>query len=74
MPTPASPAATLTPGEVIAQHTVTAYTLTPDQLRKSEGLHRTDVVLSLASTVLGLAVLAALIAMRLAIRYESRHA
>ena len=64
MPTPASPAATLTPGEVIAQHTVTAYTLTPDQLRKSEGLHRTDVVLSLASTVLGLAVLAALIAMR----------
>lgn len=64
MPTPASPAATLTPGEVIAQHTVTAYTLTPDQLRKSEGLHRTDVVLSLAFTVLGLAVLAALIAMR----------
>jgi Zn-dependent protease with chaperone function len=64
MPTTASPAARISPGEVIAQRTVRAYTLTPEQLRKSEGLHRTEVVLSLASTVLGLAVLAALIAVR----------
>ena len=49
--------APLSPGEVIAQRTITAYTLTPAQLRKSEGLHRTNVVLSLTSTVFGLSVL-----------------
>jgi Zn-dependent protease with chaperone function len=42
------------------------YTLTPDQLRKSEGLHKTSVVLSLTSTVFGIAVLVALIAVRFA--------
>jgi STE24 endopeptidase len=59
-------AATPSPGEVIAQRTITAYTLAPEQLRKSEGLHRTDVVLSLTSTIFGLAVLVALIAVRFA--------
>jgi Zn-dependent protease with chaperone function len=57
-------AAKLTPGEAVAQRTITAYTLTPDQLRQSEGLHRTNVVLSLASTIFGLAVLVVLIAVR----------
>lgn len=64
MPATASSTVTISPGERIAQHTVTAYTLTPEQLRKSEGLHRTSVTLSLASTVFGLAVLAVLIAVR----------
>jgi Zn-dependent protease with chaperone function len=64
MPTSASPTARLSPGEQVAQHTVAAYTLTQEQLRKSEGLHRTNVVLSLTSTVFGLAVLAVLIAAR----------
>ncbi len=62
-PTSAAPTtpARLSPGEAVAQHTITAYTLTPEQLRKSEGLHRIGVVLSLASTILGIAVLVALI-------------
>jgi Zn-dependent protease with chaperone function len=64
MPTTASSPARLSPGEVIAQHTITAYTLTPEQLHKSEGLHRTSVVLSLSSTLFGMAVLVALIAVR----------
>jgi Zn-dependent protease with chaperone function len=63
---PATPAARLSPGEAVAQHTITAYTLTPEQLRRSEGLHRTGVVLSLASSVFGLAVLAAMISFRFA--------
>lgn len=58
--------AKLSPGEVVAQRTVTRYTLTQEQLRKSEGLHRTNVVLSLTSTAFGLAVLGALIATRFA--------
>jgi Zn-dependent protease with chaperone function len=66
----ASPAATLTPGEVVAQRTVTAYTLTPEQYHKSQGLYRTGIVLSLASTVLGIAVLAALIALRFGPKLE----
>jgi len=66
MPATASPTVKLSPGEEIAQHTVKAYTLTPEQLRKSEGLHRTNVVLSLTSTVFGLAVLVVLIATRFA--------
>jgi Zn-dependent protease with chaperone function len=66
MPTIASSAARLSPGEEVAQHTVKAYTLTPEQLRKSEGLHRTSVVLSLTSTVFGIALLALLIATRFA--------
>jgi Zn-dependent protease with chaperone function len=64
MPTSASSAARLSPGEEVAQHVVSSYTLTPEQFRKSEGLHRTNVVLSLASTVFGLAVLAVLIGVR----------
>ena len=64
MPTTASPAARISPGEAVAQRTITAYTLTPEQLRQSEGLHRTNVVLSLASTIFGLAVLVALVAVR----------
>ncbi len=64
MPTTASPAARISPGEAVAQRPVRAYTLTPEQLRKSEGLHRTNVVLSLASTAFGLAVLVALVAVR----------
>ena len=60
------PAAPLTPGELVAQRAVTAYTLAPAQLRKSEALHRTGICLSLASTVLGIAVLVALIALRFA--------
>ncbi len=62
--TAATTPATLSPGEAVAQHTITAYTLTPEQLRESEGLHRTGVVLSFASTVFGLAVLVALISVR----------
>ena len=65
LPTDVSNSATAPPappGEAVAQHTVTAYTLTPEQLRNSEGLHRTGLVLSLASTLFGFAVLAALIA------------
>ena len=50
----------------MAQRTITAYTLTPEQFRKSEGLHRTNVVLSLASTVFGLGVLALFIFVRFA--------
>lgn len=57
-------AAKLTPGEAVAQRTITAYTLTPDQLHQAEGLHRTSVVLSLASTIFALAVLVVLIAVR----------
>ncbi len=56
--------ARLSPGEAVAQRTITAYTLTPEQLRRSEALHRTGVVLSLASTALGFAVLVALIYVR----------
>jgi Zn-dependent protease with chaperone function len=66
MPTTANSPASLSPGEVIAQHTITAYTLTSEQLRQSEGLHRTSVVLSFTSTIFGLAVLVALIALRFA--------
>ena len=66
MPTTPTPAAPLTPGELVAQRTITAYTLAPAQLRKSEALHRTGICLSLASTVLGIAVLVALIALRFA--------
>jgi Zn-dependent protease with chaperone function len=66
MPTVPTPAAHLSPGELVAQRTITAYTLTPEQLHKSEGLHRTSLVLSLASTILGIAVLVALIAFRFA--------
>src|SRR6266511_5039898 len=54
----------LTPGEAVAQRTITAYTLAPEQLRKSEALHRIDIGLTLASTLLEFAVLAALIAVR----------
>lgn len=65
---PASNAATtpvqVSPGEAVAQRTITSYTLTPEQLHKSEGLHRTGVVLSLASTIFGLAVLVALVSVR----------
>jgi Zn-dependent protease with chaperone function len=57
-------AATLTPGEVVAQHPVTAYTLTSQQLRISQGLYRTGIALSLTSTFLEMAILAALIALR----------
>jgi Zn-dependent protease with chaperone function len=64
MPAAPSPAATLTPGELVAQRTITAYTLTPAQLQKSEALHRTGLAFSLASTLFGLAVLVALIAVR----------
>jgi STE24 endopeptidase len=66
MPATVNSTALLSPGEVIAQRTITAYTLTPEQLHKSEGLHRTNVGLSLTSTIFGLAVLVALIAIRFA--------
>jgi STE24 endopeptidase len=66
MPTTASSAANLSPGELIAQRTITAYTLTPEQFRKSEGLHRTNVVLSLTSTIFGLGILAIFISARFA--------
>ena len=61
---PSAAPAPLTPGQAVARRTITAYTLTPQQLRRSEGLHRADLVLSLASTVFGFTVLAALIAVR----------
>lgn len=64
MLTTSIPAAKLSPGEVIAQRTITQYTLSPEQLHKSEGLHRTSVVLSLTSTIFGMAVLVALVAVR----------
>jgi Zn-dependent protease with chaperone function len=66
-PTPASP----TPGELVAQRTITAYTLTSQQLHRAEGLHRTSLVLSLASAFLGFAVLAALIAARFGPKLQS---
>jgi Zn-dependent protease with chaperone function len=65
MPVAVNPQAKLSPGEAVAQRTITAYTLTPEQLRKSEALHRTNELLTLASTVFGFAVLAALIAVRI---------
>ncbi len=64
MPTLASPPSTLSPGERIAQRTITSYTLTPEQFRKAEGLHRTNLVLSFGSTIFGVALLAVLIAVR----------
>ena len=60
----------LTPGEAVARRTITAYTLTPEQLRKSEALHRIGLELSLASTLLDFAVLAALIAARFVPRLQ----
>ncbi len=54
----------LTPGELVAQHPVTAYTLTPQQMQRSIGLHRAGLVLSFASTFFGFAILAVLIAVR----------
>jgi STE24 endopeptidase len=70
MPTAATSPAPLTPGEAVAQRTITAYALTPQQLRRSEGLHRANLVLSLGSTVFGFAVLAALIAVRFGPRVQ----
>ena len=64
MPTAASSRTPLTPGELVAQHPVTAYTLTPQQMQRSIGLHRAGLVLSFGSTFFGFAVLAALIAVR----------
>ena len=64
MPTAATVSAPLTPGELAAQHPITAYTLTPQQLHRAEGLHRAGLVLSFASTLFGFAVLAVLIAVR----------
>ena len=60
----------LTPGEAVARRTIAAYTLTPEQLRKSEALHRIGLELSLASTLLDFAVLAALIAARFVPRLQ----
>jgi len=60
MPSPSK----LSPGEVVAQRTITAYTLTPAQFHKSEGLYRTYVVFSLAATLFELALFAVLIAVR----------
>jgi len=65
-PQSAAGSAPLSPGEAIARRTITAYTLTPAQLSKSEALHRTNLVLSLSSTIFDLAVVAALIALRFA--------
>jgi len=59
--TATSPAAPLTPGEAVARQTITAYTLTPEQLERAHALYRTRVTLSFASSLLGLAVLAALV-------------
>ncbi|HVJ06563.1 MAG TPA: M48 family metallopeptidase [Candidatus Saccharimonadales bacterium] len=71
MPTTASPVvARLSPGEAVAQHTITSYTLTPEQLHKSEGLHRTSVMLSLTSTVFGIAILILLLAVRFGPRIQ----
>ncbi len=60
----------LTPGEAVAQRTITAYTLTPEQFRKSEALHRIDVGLTLVSTLLEFAVLAAIIGVRFVPRLQ----
>jgi STE24 endopeptidase len=54
-------AAPLTPGEAVARQTITSYTLAPEQLERSRQLYHTRVVLSFASALLGLAVLAALV-------------
>ncbi len=70
MPTTASPAARLTPGEAVAQRTITAYTLTTEQLRKSEGLHRTGIVLSLTATVFEAVLLIVLLAVRFGPRVQ----
>lgn len=60
----------MTPGEAVAQRTITAYTLTPEQMHQAEGLHRTRVVLTLADTILSLLVMLALIVARVAPRLE----
>ena len=60
----------LTPGEAVAQHPVTAYTLTPEQLHKAEGLHRTRTVLMISDAVLGLLFMLVLIGGRVAPRLE----
>lgn len=57
-----------TPGEAVAQRTITAYTLTPEQMYKSEGLYRTRNVLTLADTIFSLVLLAVLIGTRFAPR------
>ncbi len=51
----------LSPGEQVAQRTITTYTLTPAQLRQSEGLYRTGIVLSFAYPALELAIVAAIL-------------
>ena len=57
-------AAKLSPGEVVAQRTITGYTLTPAQLRKSEALHRQSLALNFGSIFFSLAVLVVLLTVR----------
>jgi Zn-dependent protease with chaperone function len=57
-------AAKLSPGEVAAQRTITGYTLTPAQLRKSDGLHHISLALDFGSIFFSLAVLVVLLSVR----------
>jgi Zn-dependent protease with chaperone function len=60
----------LSPGEQVAQRTITTYTLTPAQLRQSEGLYRTGIVLSFAYPALELAIVAAILWTRFGARLQ----
>jgi Zn-dependent protease with chaperone function len=62
---PNAATAPLNPGEAVASRTITAYTLTPEQLRKSQALHRANLTLSLGSGLFGFAVLVALVVLRI---------
>jgi Zn-dependent protease with chaperone function len=60
----------LSPGEQVAQRTITTYTLTPAQMVKSEGLYRTGIVLSFAYPALELAIVAAILWTRFGSRLQ----
>ena len=60
----------LSPGEQVAQRTITTYTLTPAQLRQSEGLYRTGIVLSFAYPALELVIVAVILWTRFGARLQ----
>ncbi len=60
----------LSPGEQVAQRTITSYTLTPAQMVKSEGLYRTGIVLSFAYPALELAIVVAILWTRFGARLQ----
>ncbi len=55
---------------VAAQAPITEYRLPPDTLARAEALYRTNIAMLIVGTIYGLAVLAALLAFRVAPRYR----